>query len=235
MCLVKPQYGVLVVWGAMRRQWRFVWAAAVTGGAGLAASVWLFGFANHLDYLRVLSFISRHGESFYANQSVNGLLNRLLGNGNSLSFEPNAFAPYHPVVYAVTTAGSLAFLGLGLFGPRRPEGRGSALDFGTAALAATLASPVAWEHHYGILIPLYAVLFGDLCRAPRRRWGLALLGISYALTGNFFAVLNRTADTPFNFLQSYVLAGALLTLALLVGRRARASVAGTVPQAARSA
>jgi hypothetical protein len=234
--LIKPQYGVLVPWGVLRREWRFVLAAAVTGLAGLAVSLWLFGLANHLDYFRVLSFISRQGESFYANQSVNGLLHRLLGNGNNLRWEANAFAPFHLVVYAVTTASSLAFLGLGLFGPRRREGRGSTLDFATAALAATLASPVAWEHHYGILIPLYAVLFGELCRAPRRRWGLALLGISYALTGNFFAVLNRTADTPFNFLQSYMLAGALLALALLVGRRpARVAVACSVPQAARAA
>ncbi len=215
MCLIKPQYAVLLLWGALRRQWSFVLAAIAVGGVGLAFSVWRFGLANHWDYLPVLSFIARYGESFYPNQSINGFLHRLLGNGDSLSWDPHAFAPFHRGVCAGTTLASLVLLGLALFGPMRRRAPGSLLDLGAAALAGTLASPVAWEHHYGVLLPVYAVLFADLYGTGRRVGLLALAG-SYALTSNFFVVLNTFAATPFNFLQSYVLFGGLLALGLLL-------------------
>jgi alpha-1,2-mannosyltransferase len=198
MCLIKPQYGVLLLWGTLRRQWSFVLAAVTAGGVGLAFSVWRFGLANHWDYLPVLSFIARHGESFYPNQSINGLLHHLMGNGDSLDWNPHGFAPFHPVVYGGTTLASLVLL-----------------DLGAAAVAGTLASPVAWEHHYGVLLPVYAVLFAGLYGKGRRVGLLALAG-SYALTSNFFVVLNTFAATPFNFLQSYVLFGGLLALGLLL-------------------
>jgi hypothetical protein len=220
MCLLKPQYGVLVLWGLLRRQWSFVTAAAVTAAVGLAASLALFGLGNHLDYLRVLSYIARHGESYHANQSINGLLNRLLHNGPNLEWDGSAFAPFHPLVYGCTLASSLALLAVALLGPRR-QGHGSVLDLGVAAAAATLASPVAWDHHYGVLLPVYAALFGALWRtgAGRRAW--VVLGASFALTANLFPFTTRTAATPLNFVQSYMLLGGLLVLGLLVRCRHR--------------
>jgi alpha-1,2-mannosyltransferase len=216
MCLIKPHYGIILVWGGLRKQWGFVLAATATGMLGLMVSLSLFGVANHLDYLSVLSFIGRHGESYHANQSVNGLLHRLLFNGNNVEWNPRAFAPFHPVVYAGTLLSTLALLALALFGPQRRSSRGSALDLCLAALAATMASPVAWEHHYGVLLPIYAFLFPYLwAQEPSRRWTLPLLGLSYLLTANFYPAANELAETPFNFLQSYLLAGAALVLLLL--------------------
>jgi alpha-1,2-mannosyltransferase len=234
LCLIKPQYGVLLLWGLLRRQWGFVAAAALTGAAGLAVSVSLFGVADHLDYLRVLSYISRHGESYHANQSVNGLLHRLLGNGNNLDWEPSAFPPFHPVVYLGTLASSLVVLALAFRQPPGDRERGSATDLALTALAATIASPVAWEHHYGILLPLYAFLLPQLVRrrvavgacgrprdGDRLGWAtLPLLALSYLLVSNLFAATDRLAHTPFNFVQSYHLAGALLALFLLYRLRA---------------
>ncbi len=208
-------HGLVLVWGALRRQGRFVLAALGASAGGLVLSVGLCGFANHLDYLSVLSFIARHGEHLYANQSINGLLNRLLDNGSNLDWDWHGFAPFHPAVWAGTTASSLILIVLGLFGPVSRGARGSTLDLGTIALTCTLASPVAWEHHYGVLLPVYAVLFGTLCRLPRPGTGLAVLGVSYALTSNCFPMLNRLAATPLNFLQSCTLAGGLLALGLL--------------------
>jgi hypothetical protein len=231
-CLIKPQYGILLLWGALRRQGRFLAAAALTGAVGLAVSVAVFGLDCHLEYPRVLSYIAQHGEGFYPNQSVNGLLNRLLHNGNNLFWDPSAFAPYHPVVYAGTMASSLLLLGLVLLAPVRGPGRGSALDLGAAVVGCTLASPVAWEHHYGVLLPVFAALFAALCRAraPARAW--VALGLSYALTGSALAGANRLAGTPWNFLQSYALAGGLLALALLLRLRGRCGAAA--PQAAQA-
>ena len=86
VCLIKPQLGVLVLWAALRRRWRFVacWGVSVTLAVSL--SVASYGLAAHWDYLALLSFIAEHGEGFHPNQSVNGLLNRMLGVGNNLEW-----------------------------------------------------------------------------------------------------------------------------------------------------
>jgi hypothetical protein len=220
-CLIKPQYGLLLLWGLLRKQWRFAGAALAVGLAGLLASVALFGLRCHLDYLRVLSFLGRHGESFYPNQSFTGLLHRLLGNGPNLDWQAHAFAPFHPLVYTGTLVAAVLLTALALFGPVRAEHRGSALDLAVATLAGTVTSPIAWEHHYGILLPIYALLIPSLYRQAAGRLVLVLLGLSYVLTSNFFPLVNRLAATPFNFLQSYLLAGALVVLALLFAARAR--------------
>lgn len=54
MALVKPQYGAFMLWALLRREWGFTAALAATGIVGVAGSIIVFGFANHLDYLRVL-------------------------------------------------------------------------------------------------------------------------------------------------------------------------------------
>jgi alpha-1,2-mannosyltransferase len=215
LCLVKPQFAVLLLWGLLRRQGRFVLAGTAAAAAGLVLSLALFGLPNHLNCLRVLSFLSHHGESFYPNQSINGLLHRLLGNGNNLEWNGTAFPPYHPVVHAGTAAGSAVLLALGLLGPLRRQGRGSALDLGVAALCCTLASPVAWEHHYGVFLPVYAVLYAALRRQGAGPVSWLALGTSFALTGNLFLFLNRWTAAPFNLLQSYAFFGGLLALGLV--------------------
>jgi len=104
MALVKPQYGAFVLWGLLRREWGFAAALVATGVVGLAGSIMAYGFANHLDYLRVLEFLAERGETFYPNQSVNGLLNRVMvlvdpSAWSSLQFTDNSFPPFNALVY----------------------------------------------------------------------------------------------------------------------------------------
>src|SRR5262249_56311478 len=101
IALIKPHYGLLLVWAALRRETRFAAACALTIAAGMAASVAVYGLANHLDYLRVLSFLSQHGETYYPNQSVNGILNRFMSISSpeafvSLDLPPRHFPPFPP-------------------------------------------------------------------------------------------------------------------------------------------
>ena len=83
-CIIKPQWGVVVLWALLRRQWQFALVATgVTAAAGLLA-VGVYGWGNVMDYLSVVSFLGRHGESYFINQSVNGLMHRLFFNGVNL-------------------------------------------------------------------------------------------------------------------------------------------------------
>ena len=214
VCLIKPQLGLLVVWALLRRRIRFAagWFAVVAVAS--LASLLLYGVSNHLDYLEVLSFLGRHGESFNHNQSVNGLVHRLLGNGNNLEWV-NDFPPFDSRVYAATLATSFVLLVAALFPGRRAVR--SEIDLCLLIVTATIASPIAWTHHYGVLLPVFALTLPAALEARRgRKLNMTLLALSYLLVANNYRVVNRLfAETSLNFAQSYVFFGGLLLLALL--------------------
>jgi hypothetical protein len=217
MCLVKPHYGLFVLWAVLRREWRFTFACVAAGSFGLVASIATFGWTDNVDYLRVFWFLSQHGEVYYPNQSFNGLLNRVMtlidpDNYDSLGFDDNGFPPFNPWIYAGTIATSLALLSAALLRRGKEGDSDRVFDFCTMALSVTMASPIAWEHHYGVIFPIFAVL---LARVIGHRTRLLLLAVSYVVISNFFPVANLLAPTIFNLAQSYLLFAALIVLALL--------------------
>ena len=217
MALVKPQYGAFVLWGLLRREWGFAAALAATAIVGVAGSIMAYGLANHVDYLRVLSFLTERGETFYPNQSVNGLLNRVMAlvdpaAWNSLEFNDNSFPPFSPLVYGGTLISSVVLLSAALLRRGREGDPDRTFDFCTMALSVTIASPIAWEHHYGTIFPILAVLLASVIGDRRR---LLLLIGSYVLISNFIPVTNLLAETVLNVAQSYLLAAAIVVLMLL--------------------
>src|SRR5262245_14324300 len=213
ICLIKPHYGVFLLWAALRREWGFAMACAAAGVIGLAASVAVYGFADHIDYVRALSFMSQHGESYYPNQSMNGLLNRLMSVAEparygNLEFFVDRFPPFNWWVYGGTMLAAAVILLAALFHHQRDR----TVDFCTMAVSATVASPIAWEHHYGILLPVFAVL---LATAPASRGRLYWLAASYVLASAFIPATNLLAPTVLNMAQSYLFVAALILLVLL--------------------
>ena len=98
--------------------------------------------------------------------------------------------------------------------PRRDR-QGSLFDLAIVSVTATAVSPVAWEHHYGILLPLFAATAGETLRLKSfGAYTTIALMLAFVLTGQFVQPLQRLAATRFNILQSYVLFGALLMLGL---------------------
>jgi alpha-1,2-mannosyltransferase len=213
ICLIKPHYGVFLLWAALRREWGFMVACAVAGVIGLGASIAVYGFADHVDYVRALSFMSQHGESYYPNQSMNGLLNRLMSVAEAalygnLEFFVDRFPPFNWWVYGGTMLAAAVILLMALFHHQRDR----TIDFCTMAVSATVASPIAWEHHYGILLPVFAVL---LATAPAGRGRLVWLAASYVLASAFLPATNLLAPTVLNVAQSYLFLAALVLLVLL--------------------
>jgi alpha-1,2-mannosyltransferase len=209
VCLIKPHYGLLVVWGLLRREWTFAAAAVLTGMVGLAAALAVFGLANQIDYLQVLQFLSQRGEAYYPNQSLNGLLNRWMSIRDArfitTDIPAGVFPPYTPWIHGATLASTGALSLYALI--RRAPGEDRARDFARAILCCTLASPIAWEHHFGILLPIFALLLVE----RRTAW----LILAFALTATYIAAAQLLDSTVWNPLQSYVLAGAAIVLVLL--------------------
>lgn len=223
-CAIKPQWGVVILWGLVRKEWKFALAAGVTFGVLSLAAIGRYGFQNVVDYLPVVSFLSRHGESFYPNQSINGLLNRILFNGDNLNWHPDAFPPFHPLVYAGTLISTAVIVAFALFW-RRDE-KANAFDLSILVLSITMASPIAWEHHYGILLPIFA-LITPVCLSGRAAGKLAIpfVMLAFVLTSQMVGLTRIFAETWANVLQSYLFFGAVLVLWLLYRNR------GFVPEA----
>ena len=219
-CLIKPQLGVLLLWALIRGEWRFCAGVAALCGAAFGVSLLYFGLENHLGYLRVLSFLSQHGESLYANQSVNGLIGRLVSLSDPVHFNNlrwrEGLPPYHPTIYAGTLISSIAILMPALFwrSSRRPIER--TLDFCAMALSATMASPVAWDHHYGVVFPIYGAA---LAAAWGKPWAVVGLAMSYVVAMHYVPGTGYFAHSPLNIVQSYLFFAAILLLGILYRMR----------------
>lgn len=223
-CAIKPHWAVVLLWSALRRELRFVVASVLTFFGLLAVAAYEYGVVNLKDYLSVLSYISQRGESYYANQSINGLVNRMLHNGNNLSWVKHEFPPYHVAVHAATVVSSILILVGTFFWTRRrfPE----VLDLALVLLALTIASPIAWEHHYGVVVPVMAaVLWRTGRKSPEQgRWTWVLFAAAYFLVGQKLEPLtNRFADSSANILQSYILFGGLILWATMLRQAAASS------------
>lgn len=219
--LVKPHYGLLLLWGLLLREPRFVMSFVVSLSFGLMVSIWRFGMEDHMNYVRVIRLISSHGEAFWPNQSFNGLLNRVIGNGSPVQFSFADFAPYNRFVHISTVVSSLTILGLGWISSWTGRGRpilSRAVTLATAIVAITMASPIAWEHHYGVLPACFALAVPYFMRLmPGGIAWVLLVCISYLLTAN--ALLRPEilfSNRVTGILGSHIFFGSMMLFALLL-------------------
>ncbi|SAL66387.1 hypothetical protein AWB74_03717 [Caballeronia arvi] len=206
ICLCKPQLALFILWGLLRRQWRFCAGMLVTIAVGGVLSLAVFGLQNHIDYLHVLRELSRTGEAYMPNQSVNGFLNRLFHTVADPSvWQARGFPAFHPIVYGGTLLSSAVLIGFALLLPLRADSKSGLLDFLIAGLTFAVASPIAWEHHYGIMPAMYlAVMFAFLSFGPSNGKSIALaaLAASYFVTDHWLG-------------GSWMLCGVLAVLGLM--------------------
>ena len=223
LAMVKPQFGLLLLWSALRRRWNALAAGVVTLAVGGAVSLAVFGVRNNLDYLGVLAGLSRKAQPHYANQSMFGLLNRAIFNGENLPYHPYVYPPFVPWVYYVTLATTALLVLLALAYPWRERAARMA-DLAATGVVCVIATPMAWEHHYGVMLPLFVWLWFGVYRAGcGTAWKLAL---AFVLIADFLSPFNFLAAIPvLNVLQSYMYFGALLLLWLLI-RDARPHAGG---------
>jgi hypothetical protein len=119
-------------------------------------------------------------------------------------------------VYAGTLIAFVLLVSAALWLPHRRGASGSAMDFGLFLLTVTIASPIAWTHHYGVVLPILAVTApAMLALAPWGRATAPALAVGYVLVSQYIAPLNASANVWGGIGQSYVLGGALVILALL--------------------
>ncbi len=214
ICVIKPQLGLILVWGAFRKQWKMVLSGLFVIGTFSLISIAFYGFDNNLQYLNVLSFLSRHGEAYYANQSINGLLNRFLFNGDNLTWD-GTFPDYNPTVHIITLITSLLLILGGLLW-RYKNRKPNIIELCIMILCTTIASPIAWEHHYAILFPIFLLMSPYVYIFYANNKGkIILFAIAYLLTSQYFEFVKIFAETKLNIVQSYLFFGACIILYFL--------------------
>lgn len=215
-CVVKPQMGVAILWAAIRKRWGFVAGVAAVAILAFGAVGIAYGFRHFLDYLPVLQYLSRHGEAFHPNQSINGILNRVLETAEPLVWDSNGFPPYHPFVHWGTFVSGIALIAFALLWRRKTDVR--APDLGIALLLVTMASPIAWEHHYGLLLGVLALVAPSILAArPLGRATPWILGLCWLLVGQNFPFLTLLAGNPWTgIVMNNLFFGAVGILALVV-------------------
>jgi hypothetical protein len=214
MTAFKPQFILLLVWMLVRKRWGAAWAFVATGAVLLAVSIAVFGLHNNLDYIGVLAGLSHKAQSHYANQSMFGTINRMIFNGENIEYTPYVYTPYIAWVYRATVVTSLALVAAVLLYPWRRL-RGSTADIAAMGTVSVAASPMAWEHHYGIIVAIAAwAWFAHGCWMQKRPW---VLGIAVFLCMNFLPIFNYLSNVRgWNILQSYLYFGALLLMGWLM-------------------
>jgi len=213
---IKPQWAIIFIWAALRKQWSMFFSGVLVLIIAAVLAIYFYGVINFFDYLNTLSFISLHGESYMANQSINGLMHRLLANGVTDRFLPSEFPPFNQVVYVTTLVTSILIIVFALFW--RVKKTPTDIDLSIIILAATIASPIAWNHHYGVLLPIFSLAFYYTQKlAPFKKWGLPFLLIAYALVSqNFDPITYKFLSTSvWNIFQSTMLFGVMFFFYIL--------------------
>lgn len=173
-------------------------ARALGAFAALNAIGWLLFPADTVRFWRsqVLGGVGVTSKSWYGNQSLNGLIQRLSHQAGW--------------AFAAAIVAGLVCVAVALPLARRWHARGNALGgLLVTAFAGVLASPISWTHHWVWVVPL-AVL---LCRRARRPV-LAVGALAAVCTGWTYALIptndgTELTWTPIQMLlgNAYVLAG----------------------------
>lgn len=217
-CAFKPQLSLFLLWGALRKEWRFTGVFAATISFIGVCSLAHFGVQNNLDYLAVLSYLSHHGEALWANQSVNGILNRLLRNGDPTSWNATVYPPYRRVIYIASTTFSLVGTVVGLWLPWREHWAATTADFLFFGCISVIISPIAWEHHYAYFFFLLIYLLARAESLTQTKW--AALAVCTLAMANRLPPLDHRQQGLLSLFGAYLFYAGLAVLALLA-REAR--------------
>lgn len=213
MLLIKPTFAPLLLWGLIRRRHAFWMTAAAVAVAGTAVGAFAFGVDDTLAYLKALNYIGARGEAFHPNQSWNGLLQRLFENGDNMQFDRAGFPPPHVGVSLGTLVALVALMALALWKPLRAGAGGTVVDLSIMAVTLTMTSPVAWDHHYGVLLPILAAIAPAMLVARVcGRFTLPLLLGCALVAAQPLLFLRWFAPSPWNLAQSHLLAAACVIL-----------------------
>ncbi|MGB8647807.1 MAG: glycosyltransferase family 87 protein [Anaerolineae bacterium] len=219
--LVKITPGIFVLYFLWKREWRIaLYTMAATLAIVLLGLPWV-GIDRWFQFVTQIFPAISTGTSYFDNQSLPGLINRLLLD--PVYAQGLQSAPSVPLLRVLNTGAELLLVGAVLFLSRgRRISRRSlthALEFSLLLLIQPIISPIAWDHYYTWLVfpvtVLLAALMSSRLSLTRATLILAALGAGLWLTNIGSQDFQRF---PAAWEKSPILYGALIIF-LLLGER----------------
>jgi hypothetical protein len=158
-----------------------------------------------VEYVQVLHYLGQRGDSMFWNQSLNGLLHRLMHVG-SIVTSFYGYPPYNRTIYLATLLSSAIMVLLALVVPVTRRRAGTTTDFLLYAMGCTMASPIVWQHHYGVFFLAFLLWIPV---ALRCRQALLVLLPIYLLMTDTWAPLTPLLFTRWSLPISHVYLGGL--------------------------
>lgn len=190
--LFKPEFILLLPVIVLGRRWKMLWGSLGTLGVAVGVSLLYWGRESYIEYAnRMMPAASGFRDAgIYYNQSLTGLLTRA-----------GLVSPVLPVAVGVLL---MLFACMLLIRKKQQTFAHSVWMFFPALL---LMEPIAWQHHFVVLIPTFITLW-----TIRKRWRQrATLAVSYFLVSWNFASSGFLDTMPLGWLiASHVGIGTLL-------------------------
>ncbi|HZC42947.1 MAG TPA: hypothetical protein VE195_02170, partial [Acidobacteriaceae bacterium] len=183
----------------------FTTSLVITFLAGVFLSAAIFGWHNSVEYIQVLRYLGQRGDSMFWNQSLNGLLHRLMHVGSPVtSFY--GYPPFNRTIYLGTVLSSAAMVLFALVVPVLRQMTHTTADFLIYAMACTMASPIVWQHHYGVFFLVFLLW---IPQSLQHRRALVWLVPIYLLMTDTWAPLTPLMFTRWSLPISHVYFGGL--------------------------
>ncbi len=219
VCL-KPHVVGLVAFALIRKEWKVAIAASITGMSLILITLLMAGIEPWQTYFdNVLPTVSA-GYACHGNQTLPALARRWVGDSYALKL-----TPISPGLRIFSVTAAIVTLVLAIL-PRTSKSQPSqqpipndlsagpntsalpatvvyrAGDMGIAVLLLMLGSPIAWDHHYGWSVVLYAnaLAVGRIMRVPLLFY--ALLAVSYILLATDWIPVGEGRPGLFSLLDS---------------------------------
>jgi hypothetical protein len=221
-CL-KPHLAILAVFACFRKDWQLLLAMLISPLIVIATSLYFSGLAPWIEYLSEIMPIMSTGYAFYPNQSVNGIVHRWLGHDPVFTFGPGT-----AIISFATNLNAIIFTLIAVCpriltrrykqtvaqatSPISVQFFSRITDIGIALLAVTLASPIAWEHHFTWTIVLFSACTVIAMNISQLGKYLPVLAISYVLMGTYFLPIKTASAGWLSLLNSPGFAGAIILL-----------------------
>lgn len=232
VCAVKPYLVVLVLFVIARREWRGAIIAVLTLGSVVLGSLLMVGTQPWKTYIHDLLPLMCNGYAAHGNQTLLAAIRRWYGDPTAANLIPLSSVEQVLgwMLSAVMIVVSVAPRPNGSWMRRATatQGRPSfsdanrsaellyrAGDISIAAFASLLASPTAWDHHYGwavVVFCVYLLAARQLCVPSRYH---VLVGACYVLMGTDWVPVSANRPGLLSLLDSPKVAAAVALSAVL--------------------
>lgn len=199
--LIKPIFGVTVLYFITRKAWRVLRTLTVTTGVVVLLSVFVFGISLYTFYFFEIipSLMNSNANAVYYNQSPVGFLARL--------------GLEQMVIKWIATGINFFLLGYTLFLSQRKKIDTDIL-FAIFVTLIPLIHSLSWQHHFAVLIIPFVIVTMKIMKSKRYLL-LVLLFFAYLLVGWNIKTPELYAIFPISLLLSHVFYGCLLLLGIL--------------------